>query len=150
MSAAPRLDEVLSRPDVSRLRELIEDVPHVVMVISDLDTTMTWTCQAGVTNVLGYTVDDYVGRKRHTFVHPDDRKIAMAGFRRAVGGDSAAYMVRDRTADGNYQLVSTIVWRSDGPTGPAVLSLTLLVATDPETVRYLHDLAAQASRPVDV
>jgi diguanylate cyclase (GGDEF)-like protein/PAS domain S-box-containing protein len=90
------------RHSESRFRSIVQTSSDVIC-ITDLDGTITW-CARSVEHICGYRVEDVVGRKLWSFLHPDD--IDDAGyFASAVSRPNAAGAadVRLRIADGSYR-----------------------------------------------
>ncbi|GGK17165.1 hypothetical protein GCM10010124_07150 [Pilimelia terevasa] len=78
-----------------------------------------------VTRILGFPLDEIVGRPAHTFMHPEDRiqlRPLMRHLRRTPG-HTARYQARYRHADGSWRwLEVTATNRMDDPTVAGLVS----------------------------
>jgi PAS domain S-box len=90
-----------------RFRTIIEQSSDVVSVL-DADGTYVYQSPS-VEPTLGYSPDDFYGRRMYEFVHPDDRERVMSEFRTAVEGPSRTTIVEYRFQhdDGSWRVVES-------------------------------------------
>lgn len=134
------LDEVLARPEVRRLRELLAERPDVVVTVTDGDGRLLWGSRAGSLSMFGRTPSSFEGRDVYAYIHPDDLAQVRRSRRRAMDGETANYTARGRAEDGSWRRVTLLTWRTDGPSGPALVSIALPADTPPDDLRHLPRL----------
>ena len=93
-----------------RFRLLAEQASDIVFV-AEPDHRVRWVSPA-ITRVLGWQVDEFVGRDATSFVHPDDLAAtadriasAHAGREHFAPGEDSGLIQRVRAADGDYRWV---------------------------------------------
>ncbi|MBU1670305.1 MAG: PAS domain S-box protein [Actinobacteria bacterium] len=85
-----------------RFRTLVDNAPDIIYSISD-DATLL-TINPAVTEVLGWTPEEMVGRSFAELVHPDDFGVALETFEQALRGEvTRPYILRVKTRDGEYR-----------------------------------------------
>lgn len=87
----------------SRLRALTENA-YDVIVIADTDGSVQFV-SGGVTDSLGYAVEERRGRNIFDHIHPGDRAAVLAQYRRMVAGETAGFMqeYRIQHKDGGFR-----------------------------------------------
>src|SRR5947209_3244804 len=88
----------------------------------------------GITALLGWSPDDFVGVPSTTFLHPADQANAIAGWMAMITkpGVTHVWRGRYRTADGSWRWVETLNV-SDGAEQPTVVTTMKAVAHDEVT-----------------
>jgi diguanylate cyclase (GGDEF)-like protein/PAS domain S-box-containing protein len=88
-----------------RFRSLVKNASDVIGVVAE-DGTIVYV-SPGVTNMLGYTPAQMVGRHSMEYVHPDDQPRAIEENMVVMGRPGASNVVelRNRTADGRWRWI---------------------------------------------
>jgi PAS domain S-box-containing protein len=91
-----------------RFRRLVEHSWDVIIVV-DESARITFASDA-VTRVLGYPIDEYVGRNVIDLVHPDDREIVESSIADALSDPCArpTAVVRGRHKSGTWRWIEAI------------------------------------------
>lgn len=131
------LDEVLARPEILRLRELLAERADVIVTISDPDGRLLWGSRTGSLHMFGRTPSSFEGHDQYAYIHADDVAQVRRSFHRAVDGETASYTARARAHDGSWRRVTSVTWRTDGPSGPALVTIALPADTSPDDLRHL-------------
>jgi diguanylate cyclase (GGDEF)-like protein/PAS domain S-box-containing protein len=109
-------------------------VESVQEVIFEADPTGAWTyLNPAWTRILGYDVDDCLGRGFLEFVHPDDRQANLDVFIETVGSgkERCRFDARYLTATGDIRFMEIHAWIFRGPDGTPLGSTgTLADVTD--------------------
>jgi PAS domain S-box-containing protein len=102
VTARKRAEEVL-RENERRFRALIENSWDAVALVGE-DGTIRYVSPT-ITRILGYAVDDYVGRRAFEFVHPDDYQSAQNLFAAMLREPDKSLVVqlRERHKDGSWR-----------------------------------------------
>jgi diguanylate cyclase (GGDEF)-like protein/PAS domain S-box-containing protein len=90
----------------SRYRLLVENATDAVA--HSRDGLILWV-SPGVTDMLGWTTDQWVGRRVEDFVHPDDAHLIAATRHRLVVSTPTTIRFRMRSDDGRYHWIETHV-----------------------------------------
>jgi PAS domain S-box-containing protein len=103
-----KLAERAAHESAERLRALIEVVSDVVIVIDALGVIQY--SSPSVRQVLGYAVEEVVGRSALEFLHPDDRGPAERALvaLTAEGPDPGVQQFRARHKDGSWRHVEAV------------------------------------------
>jgi diguanylate cyclase (GGDEF)-like protein/PAS domain S-box-containing protein len=119
------------------LRDLANRTSDVVLVC-DLKGTVKYASQAVAG--YGYQPAELEGRRLTDFVHPEDRRAAMAAVRVAlgarpdladrVGSDRGRFPCRVRAADGTWRHIEASAMRVDVPGQPRGAGQLLVTARD--------------------
>ncbi len=115
------------------LRDLANRTSDVVLVC-DLDGTVKYASPAVAG--YGYAPGELEGKRLADFVHPQDRRAAMAAVLRGLGteaadtGDRGRFPCRVRGADGTWRHVEASVMRVDAPGEPLGSGQMLVTARD--------------------
>jgi diguanylate cyclase (GGDEF)-like protein/PAS domain S-box-containing protein len=85
-----------------RFRALVSEQNDVIVVI-DRTVTITWA-NSVVTRILGYPLDEFVGRSGFDFIHPDDHGPVIEALAELLDPnvDGGPLEMRVRTAGGEY------------------------------------------------
>lgn len=118
------VEQVLHRAEIHNVRRLFEDVDVAVVTVADEDGRILWASTLGSGGVFGTDPADFVGTSRFDHVHPDDVDAVRRAYSEAVRGDTARYVLRARTVDGDWRSVSEVAWPVEGPEGRVIVSLT--------------------------
>ena len=138
------LDEVLARPEIRRLREILAERPDVVVTVSAVDGRLLWGSRTGSLNIFGRTPSSFEGRDVYAYVHPDDLATVQHSFRMAADGETANYTARGHTEDGGWRRVALLTWRTDGPSGHALVTIALPADAPPDDLRHLTSLGRRS------
>ena len=90
-----------------------------------------------ITEVLGWTPDQLVGKPSTDFIHPEDQPSAIAAWFGMLDapGDPRVWRGRYQGADGEWKWVETVnVNRLDDPEAPFVFSTMTRIAVDQVSV----------------
>ena len=92
------------------------------------------------TNVVGWEVEEMVGRSVLDFLHPDDRAAAAAALARIVAGEDIADVVevRKRHRDGHYVALGSKVRKVADPVTGAVFGAVLVSRDITREKEMLH------------
>lgn len=134
------LEEVLSRPEIRRLREILAERADVVVTVSEPEGRLLWGSQTGSLSMFGRAPSSFEGQSVYAYVHPDDVAHVRRSFQRAMEDDTANYAARGRAEDGSWRRVILLTWRTDGPSGPALVTIALPADTPPDDLGYLPSL----------
>ncbi len=123
------LAEQQLRESEAHFRSVIENAQDLITVV-DRQGTIVYQSPA-VTRILGYTVEERMGRSGFELIHPEDRGVALEGLQRLFadpesGADSVIYRLRHR--DGGWRTVE------------AFGSLRALPGSEPEAVINQRDV----------
>lgn len=111
MPSAPRVQALLGRQDVGRLRALLGDRNDVILALTDGAARVLWASAAGAGALLGCEPDDLVGRGALDHVHPGDRDWVQARFEEAASGTAGFDVVyRLHSAGRGWLSVRSIAW----------------------------------------
>ena len=116
--AAPRVISALgpaSEPTPDRLRWMVDSIGEVIF---EANPEGRWThLNSAWTRLLGYPVEESLGRAFLEYVHPDDREANLAKFLDVVNGphDSCRFEARYLTADGGVRNMEIHAWIFRGP-----------------------------------
>ncbi|HET6407667.1 MAG TPA: PAS domain-containing protein [Chthoniobacteraceae bacterium] len=125
----------LLRPAQEELRQretwltaLIEGIPDVITVVNRGGIILFQS--AAVVKVLGYRVDELLGKSLFDFVHPDDRARVYSAFINVIEGMSgdATVLFRHRTGQGSFQTIEGSIGKLGEP-----LSTTVVLGLRPAT-----------------
>jgi diguanylate cyclase (GGDEF)-like protein/PAS domain S-box-containing protein len=100
------------------------------------------------TNVVGWQVEEMVGRSVLDFLHPDDRAAAAAVLGRVVAGEDIADVVevRKRHCDGHYVTLGSKVRKVADPVTGAVFGAVLVsrdITREKEMLHHVEDAHAR-------
>src|SRR5437764_14764012 len=118
----PRLDGALApaaEPPPDRLRWMVDSIGEVIF---KADPEGRWThLNAAWTRLLGYPVEESLGRVFLDYVHPDDRQGNLDKFIEVVTGPhgSCRFEARYLRADGGVRHMEIHAWIFRGPNGLA-------------------------------
>jgi PAS domain S-box-containing protein len=116
-------DELLVPADLWRLRSLLEDRGDAIVALLGRDLSLQWATRAGASGIYGRDELDVRGADTRTFVHPEDRPSYERAFARALAGDTVTWDGRAGAADGSWQQVRVLLWRTQA--GDRVISVAL-------------------------
>lgn len=125
-----------------RFRALIENSSDVVSVI-DAGGIVRYTSPSA-TRILGYSIDEHVGRTAFELVHPDDLAEAAAAYHRLLGqpGASVTATMRIRHWDGSWRWIEVV--GSDLLADPSVRGIVVNFRDISERKRVEEALARHA------
>jgi diguanylate cyclase (GGDEF)-like protein/PAS domain S-box-containing protein len=106
--------------------------PAVACFTRDGAALITWV-DASITEVLGWTPDQLVGKPSTEFLHPEDQPSAIAMWFAMLDnpGESRVWRGRYQGADGTWKWVETVnVNRLDDPDTPCVSSTMTRITVD--------------------
>ena len=121
------------RESSRNLRELANRTSDVVLVC-DLDGVVKYASQAVAG--YGYAPADLEGKRLADFIHPEDRRAALAAVRAALSGSGAndarqgRFPCRVRGADGTWRHIEASALRVDVPGEPRGAGQLLVTARD--------------------
>ena len=97
-----RLAEQSAREGQDYLRNVLESVSDIIAIVA-VDGTVLYV-NAAVTPLLGYGVDEVIGRNAFEFLHPDDLPIGRRAMEHSMDDELARkpVVVRFRNADGGH------------------------------------------------
>lgn len=100
--------EARLRVGEDRFRSMVENSSDWVILIGS-DGKVQYSSPA-VTHVLGYAVDEYVGRNSFDFVHPDDQERARALFAASLAtpGGRVTAEIRLRHKSGSWRTIEVV------------------------------------------
>jgi diguanylate cyclase (GGDEF)-like protein/PAS domain S-box-containing protein len=102
--------------------DIVRDAAAIIISVS-----------AGITEVLGWLPEEFVGHPSTDFVHPEDQPTAIAAWFDMVEspGETRTWQGRYRTSRGTWKWVECVnVSRLDDPENPAVMTTMRQVAVD--------------------
>ena len=114
----PRVERALGpadQPTDERLRWMVDSIQEVIF---EADPEGRWThLNAAWTRLLGFPVEECLGRPFLEYVHPDDRQGNLEKFLAVVNGphDSCRFEARYLTADGGVRHLEIHAWIFRGP-----------------------------------
>ena len=106
------LDDVTVRLDLehrlgaaSDQLEILAKHPADVVVLASQDAVGEW-CSDSITDLLGWSPDDVVGKRIDAFVHPEDLASILTYRSDSPDATTAQFLVRLRHRDGTYRWIS--------------------------------------------
>lgn len=144
-TVATKITEVLHRPVIERLREVLAERQDVVVTVGDMDGCLLWGSRAGSETMFRRLPEAYLGRSRFDYIHPGDVAHVRRLFAQAVDGETSQYTCRAVTAEGDWRLITSLLWRADGPSGPVMVAITVPAASGGEE---LVDLVMRMPRMI--
>jgi len=85
--------------------KLVAQFPADVVVLASRDAVGEWASDS-ITDLLGLSPSDVVGRRIDSFVHPDDLSNILDFRRLAPDAQNAQFLVRLRRKDGDYRWIA--------------------------------------------
>jgi PAS domain S-box-containing protein len=98
-----RSTKELAERNEEKYRDLLENLTEVVFSI-DEDGSISYLSPA-IESILGYTLDELVGRSQSELVHPDDLPLTAQSFERGFAGKVADLELRLLTKSGEVRWV---------------------------------------------
>lgn len=131
------LDEMLARREILRLREILAERADVIVTISDPEGRLLWGSRTGSLRMFGRSPSSFEGHDQYAYIHPEDVAHVQRHFVRAMSGETVSYTARALAEDGSWRRVMSVTWRTDGPSGPALVTIALPAGTPPDDLRQL-------------
>lgn len=103
----------------------------VIWGIADSERLITWLSDT-VSPLLGWRVQDLVGRYAYEIVHPDDRQFLAGHFPEGGGGVSGEIIVRYLRADGSAGPVAVSTHLIPADYGPRIFAVAQGRLIDPD------------------
>lgn len=143
LSSPHDLSEVLRRPEVRRLCELLAEREDAIVTVSATDGRLLWSSRSGSQALFGREPSEFEGHDRFSYVHDDDRDHVRRSFADAVDGNVSRYTFRARTADSDWRRVTSLTWLTEGPSGTVLVTVTLPADAPPPDLAYLTRLGGK-------
>ena len=125
-------------------RALVENLSDGIKRLGQ-DGTILYVSRS-TTGILGYQIDELIGRSIFEFIHPDDRPGAMRLFSECLNRPGAAItnQYRHRSADGGWKHLEVVtVNRLGEPAVRAVVATIRDISERKENERDLHERERQ-------
>ncbi len=140
-------DVVRERQRFRELADRYELLAHHstdVVILADPDGTIRWIFDT-VTNVLGWTPEEMIGRRSEEFIHPDDLALFLGARDALLRTEAVNLQFRARTKDGAFRWIE--VSGRDIPDASGRSSQRIVAWRDAEeAVRRQEELAVSEAR----
>jgi PAS domain-containing protein len=94
-----RLEGLLSRAEVRRLRAVLDERDDALLSLNDATGHVLWATVPGALGIFGRELEQFRGQHASAFLHPDDQRAWERAFARACAGATVEWEGRVSTVD---------------------------------------------------
>jgi PAS domain S-box-containing protein len=111
-SGGQGLDDLLSKAEVERLRDVLEDRDDAVLSLADEGYAILWATRPGSRGMFGREDEQYQGMDAREFIHPAEVPDWERAFARALAGETVRWEGNVLRGDGSWLRVASVMWRT--------------------------------------